>query len=125
MFAHAGRSGSAGRARAIDGALAEVLDRLRASRRRPLAPRLLAVDLPTGLDADTGAADPHCVPADATVALGWSKIGLHVLPGSQLAGRVEAVEIGMPKELETDQWTGLMKARWGRPVLPGMTPWGN
>src|SRR3990172_1719986 len=48
----------------IEGALAEVLDRLRASRRRPLAPRLLAVDLPTGLDADTGAADPPCIAAD-------------------------------------------------------------
>jgi len=107
-----------GRARPVEGALAEVLDRLRAARQRPLAPRLLAVDLPTGIDADTGAADPHCVAADATVALGWSKVGLHVLPGSQLAGRAEAVEIGMPKTLESDGWTELMTARWARPVLP-------
>ncbi len=114
-----------GRGRPIEGALAEVLDRLRASRRRPLAPRLLAVDLPSGLDADTGAADPHCVAADATVALGWSKVGLHVMPGSQLAGRVEAVEIGMPKELESDQWTELMTARWARPALPERPPWAN
>ena len=102
-----------------------MLDRLRAARGRPLAPRLLAVDLPTGLDADTGAADPHCVAADATVALGWSKVGLHVLPGSQLAGRVEAVEIGMPKELESDGWTELMTARWARPALPERPPGAN
>jgi len=114
-----------GRARPIEGALAEVLDRLRAARGRPLAPRLLAVDLPTGLDADTGAADPHCVGADATVALGWSKVGLHVLPGSQLAGRVEVVEIGMPKELESDVWTELMTARWARGALPERPPGAN
>jgi NAD(P)H-hydrate epimerase len=114
-----------GRGRPIEGALAEVLDRLRAARGRPLAPRLLAVDLPSGLDADTGAADPHCVPADATVALGWSKVGLHVMPGSQLAGRVETVDIGIPKELESDGWTELMTARWARPALPERPPWAN
>jgi len=114
-----------GRGRPIEGALAEVLDRLRAARQRPLAPRLLAVDLPSGLDADTGAADRRCVAADATVALGWSKVALHVLPGSQMAGRVEAVEIGMPKELESDQWTELMTARWARPALPERPPGAN
>ena len=114
-----------GRARPIEGTLAEVLDRLRAARGRPLAPRLLAVDLPSGLDADTGAADPHCVAADATVALGWSKVGLHVLPGSQRAGRVEAVDIGMPKELESEQWTELMTARWARAALPERPPGAN
>ncbi len=107
-----------GRARAIEGALAETLDRLRTARGRTLPPRLLAVDLPTGLDADTGAADPRCVAADATVALGWSKVGLHVLPGAQLAGRVEVVEIGIPKGVESERWTELMTARWARSALP-------
>ena len=52
-----------GNARPIDGPLAIVLDRLREARSRRLQPRLLAVDLPTGLDADTGAvgvADSAC-----------------------------------------------------------------
>jgi len=111
-----------GRARAIEGTLAEVLDRLRAARERPLSPRLLAVDLPTGLDADTGAVDPHCVAADATVALGWSKVGLHVQPGAQMTGRVEAVEIGIPKSVESEQWTELMTARWARSALPERPP---
>ena len=112
-----------GHARPIEGALAEVLERLQAARGRTLPPRLLAVDVPTGLDADTGAADPRCVAADGTVALGWSKVGLHVLPGTQLAGRVEVVEIGIPKSVESDPdghdgWTELMTARWGRSALP-------
>ncbi len=111
-----------GRARPIEGELAEVLERLRAARGRTLPPRLLAVDLPTGVDADTGAADPRCVAADATVALAWSKVGLHVLPGAQLAGQVEVVEIGIPTEIESEQWTELMTARWARSVLPERPP---
>jgi hydroxyethylthiazole kinase-like uncharacterized protein yjeF len=107
-----------GRARPIEGTLAEVLERLRAARERPLSPRLLAVDVPTGVDADSGAVDPQCVAADATVALGWSKVGLHVQPGAQMAGRVEAVEIGIPKSVETEQWPELMTARWARSALP-------
>lgn len=114
-----------GAARPIDGALAEALARLRSARERPLAPRLLAVDLPTGLDADTGAVDPHCVAADATTALGWSKVGLHVLPGSQYTGRVEVVDIGMPKTLESETWTELMTARWARSALPERPPGGH
>jgi NAD(P)H-hydrate epimerase len=111
-----------GRARPIEGTLAEVLGRLRAARERALSPRLLAVDVPTGVDADNGAVDPQCVAADATVALGWSKVGLHVLPGSQMAGRVEAVEIGIPKSVETEEWPELMTARWARSALPERPP---
>jgi NAD(P)H-hydrate epimerase len=111
-----------GRARAIEGALSEVLERLAKARSRPAGPRLLAVDLPTGLDADTGAADPHCVAADETVALGWSKTGLHTLPGSQFAGRVEAVEIGIPKKMEESFGTELMTDRWARTALPERPP---
>ena len=85
-----------GNARPIDGPLAGLLDRLRDARSRRLPPRLLAVDLPTGVNADTGAVDPHAVAADQTVALGWSKVGLHTLPGAQYAGRVEVVDIGIP-----------------------------
>jgi len=107
-----------GRARPIEGELAEVLERLRAARGRTLPPRLLAVDVPTGLNGDTGAADPRCVAADATVALGYSKVGLHVLPGAQLAGRVEVVEIGIPKSVESEGWTELMTPRWARSALP-------
>src|SRR3990172_11837578 len=97
-----------GSARPIEGPLGDVLDRLRQARSARLPPRLLTVDLPTGLDADTGSVDPHCVPADQTVALGWSKVGLHALPGAQYAGRVEVVDIGIPQALGESIQTELM-----------------
>jgi len=111
-----------GRAREIEGALASVLDRLREARSRRLPPRLLAVDLPTGVDADTGAVDPHTVAAEQTVALGWSKVGLHTLPGAQYAGRVEVVDIGIPPEHGSSIQTELMTAAWARSILPDRPP---
>jgi len=109
-----------GNTRPIDGDLAALLDRLREARSRRLPPRLLAVDLPTGLNADTGAVDPHCVAADQTVALGWSKVGLHTLPGAQYAGRVEVVDIGIPPTSggQALRLTELMTAAWARSALP-------
>src|SRR3990170_505126 len=111
-----------GRARPIEGPLADILDQLREARAGRLPPRLLALDLPTGLDADTGAVDPHCVPADHTVALGWSKVGLHLLPGSQSTGRVEVVDIGIPQALGESIQTELMSQRWARETLPERPP---
>lgn len=107
-----------GRARPIEGPLADVLDMLKAVRTNRLPPRLIAVDLPTGLDADTGAADPHTVAADETVALGFSKVGLHVLPGSQLCGRVEVVDIGIPAGEADGAGTELLSRRWAQEHLP-------
>jgi len=108
-----------GRARPIEGQLADLLDSLRETRSRRLPPRLLAVDLPTGVDPDTGAVDERCVAADHTVALGWSKVGLHTLPGAEHTGRVEVVDIGIPKELGESIRTELMAAAWARTALPG------
>ena len=112
-----------GRARPIEGALAQVLDQLKEARSGRLGPRLIAVDVPTGVDADTGAADPHAVAADETVALGASKVGLHLLPGSQYAGRVEVVDIGIPSSLVEDvARTDLPSRAWAQAHLPERPP---
>ena len=54
---------------------------------------VLAVDVPTGLDADTGARGPGAVRATATVTFGWLKPGL--LLGADYAGLVEVAPIGL------------------------------
>jgi len=107
-----------GRMRPIEGDLAEILRRLAAARHNALPPQILAVDLPTGVDGDSGAADPLCVAADVTVALGHSKVGLHTLPGSQYAGRIEVVDIGIPRDLSQGIPIELMTDAWARALLP-------
>jgi NAD(P)H-hydrate epimerase len=56
-----------GRGRPIEGELADLMSRLKEARASRLPPRVLALDLPTGVDADTGSVDPLCVGADQTV----------------------------------------------------------
>lgn len=107
-----------GRARPIEGDLADVMRRLAEARASRLPPRLLAVDLPTGLDADTGAVDPLCAAADHTVTFAFTKIGLHVLPGSQYTGHVEVVDIGIPAGLASEVKTELMDNRLAAGLLP-------
>jgi hydroxyethylthiazole kinase-like uncharacterized protein yjeF len=102
-----------GRGRALEGLFAGALDA--ASERKGL---LLAVDLPSGLDADTGAIDPHCAAADVTVTFGYSKLGLHLLPGAAHAGEVDVVDIGLDPALGAEIETEVMTADWARATLP-------
>jgi hydroxyethylthiazole kinase-like uncharacterized protein yjeF len=56
---------------------------------------VVAVDLPSGVDADTGAVEGGAVRAALTVTFGTHKTGLLVGAGRQHAGRVELVDIGL------------------------------
>jgi NAD(P)H-hydrate epimerase len=118
-------TGSASAKRPIEGDLAEILRRLAAARDKPLPLQILAVDLPTGVDGDSGAADPLCVAADVTVALGHSKVGLHTLPAAGYTGRVEVVDIGIPPALSRDLPLELMTDAWARALLPERPPAAN
>jgi hydroxyethylthiazole kinase-like uncharacterized protein yjeF len=60
---------------------------------------LVAADLPSGVDADTGAAAGPAFAADVTVTFGTLKPGLLVDPGHRLAGIVELVDIGLDDAL--------------------------
>ncbi len=54
---------------------------------------VFALDLPTGLDGDTGEADPDCVVADCTVTIGFAKHGLVIDRAIDLVGRLEIVAL--------------------------------
>jgi len=107
-----------GRSRPIEGALAEILRRLEDAARRPRPPKVVAVDLPTGVDADSGRADPLAVRADLTVTFGLAKVGLYTLPGSEHAGRVQVVDIGLPRDAERAVPLDLLGTPWVRERLP-------
>lgn len=60
--------------------------------------RVIAVDVPSGLDADTGVAYSPCVRADTTLTFTLPKTGLLLQDGPRVAGAVEVVDIGIPDE---------------------------
>jgi hydroxyethylthiazole kinase-like uncharacterized protein yjeF len=78
------------------GELRAPLDALGAWTNRQGAP-VLALDVPTGLDADTGRGAPDAVRAALTVTFGALKPGLLLADGPALAGRVVVAEIGIPR----------------------------
>ena len=58
-------------------------------------PLVLAVDIPSGVDALTGAAGPGALAADRTVTFQAVKPGLLFGSGARLSGDVEVVDIGL------------------------------
>ncbi|MFZ3596383.1 NAD(P)H-hydrate dehydratase [Streptomyces sp. BH104] len=56
---------------------------------------VVAVDLPSGVDADTGEVRGEAVRADATVTFGTYKPGLLVDPAREYAGALRLVDIGL------------------------------
>jgi hydroxyethylthiazole kinase-like uncharacterized protein yjeF len=59
----------------------------------------VAVDLPSGVDADTGSVGEHAIRADTTVTFGALKPGLVSGSGAERAGEVRLVDIGLVPEL--------------------------
>ena len=56
---------------------------------------VVATDLPSGVDADTGVVAGAAISADVTVTFGTVKPGLLIDPGASHAGTVELVDIGL------------------------------
>lgn len=61
---------------------------------------VLAVDMPSGVDGDTGQAAPGAVKAAETVTFAYGKQGLYIYPGRELAGKVVVEDISLPIEGE-------------------------
>jgi hydroxyethylthiazole kinase-like uncharacterized protein yjeF len=59
---------------------------------------VVAMDIPSGLDSDNGRPKGVCVKADLTVTFGLPKLGQLIHPGLDMVGRLEVVDIGIPKE---------------------------
>jgi len=60
---------------------------------------VVAADLPSGVDADTGVVAGPAIRADVTVTFGTIKPGLLIDPGASCAGTVELVDIGLGPHL--------------------------
>ncbi len=79
--------------------------------------RVIACDMPSGVDGSTGEINAEAVRADATVTFHAAKPGLWIAPGKQHTGALHVVDIGIPA---TDQpvtpGIGLIDARVGAEV---------
>lgn len=77
----------------VSGALRPPYDRLVAQVAESGLP-VVALDLPSGMDADSG--EGACAPADLTVTMGLPKLGLFTAAGRPRAGIIRVADIGLP-----------------------------
>lgn len=79
---------------------------------------IVAVDVPSGLDADAGRADPATPRCFATIALGAVKRGLVIGDGPERAGRIVPVGIGIPGRLTDELPLDVIDGTLLRGLLP-------
>jgi hydroxyethylthiazole kinase-like uncharacterized protein yjeF len=108
-----------GKLRPISGAIKDILNCVRDAKQSRPQMKIVAVDLPSGVDSDSGAADAATLAADLTITLGYPKIGLFYSPGSEFIGELEVVDIGIPSNLKRDFSTETVTGEWIRTTLPG------
>jgi len=82
-----------GLSRPAEGTMAEWIEAINGAGRR-----VVSVDVPSGLDADTGLAPGACIRAAVTLTLGLPKAGLLIADGPANAGEVWVADIGVPFE---------------------------
>lgn len=129
-----------GVSRPIEGSLAELLGQTRAvvtARRSAQAqtgaliepaypmtdaeigPVVVALDVPSGLNSDTGQADPYTLPADLTVTLAAVKLGHILVSGPDVVGQLIVADIGITADYYHGDVTLEMATG---PKIAGMLP---
>ena len=101
--------------RPVGGAAGELIAAINAAP----APIKLAVDVPSGMDSDSGRVWSSAVRCSHTVALQIGKVGCYQHPGAAFAGRTEIADISIPVRWEPSApATYLLNSAFVRQLLP-------
>lgn len=113
-------TGSSGAPRGILESAVSLIEELRLGE----AAEVLAVDLPTGIDADTGQVAGAVVSADLTVTMAYAKVGFYAYPARSHLGRLRVADIGIPRTVEEEVGLtlNLMTLEEAGLHLPGRAP---
>jgi hydroxyethylthiazole kinase-like uncharacterized protein yjeF len=107
-----------GKSRPLGGIFLQALDRVGRAKKNRTGLHIIALDLPSGLNADSGAVDDACLYVGNTITLGLPKPGLFNFPGAERVGRITVADIGIPAYLAETITTELITSEWAREALP-------
>ncbi len=108
-----------GLSREVTGVAREAISAINAS-----DAKIVSVDIPSGLSADTGTVMGLAVKADLTVTFGYPKIGQFTAPGFEYCGEVEVVDISLPRD-EVPSDTMLLDDNWVVKHMPSRPEQGH
>ena len=107
-----------GRIRPLEGTVRDILLLLAEVKAGRPDMTTLAIDVPSGMDADSGDADPACPSMDITLSMGYPKVGHHAYDAASRIGTLDTVSIGLPDGVDDDVPLSLMTDDNMRPILP-------
>ena len=107
-----------GRLRPLEGTVRDILLMLAEARAARPDITTLAVDVPSGMDGDSGDADPACPVVGITLSMGYPKVGQYAYDAAARIGKLDVVEIGLPGGVDDDVPLSLMIDANMRPMLP-------
>jgi NAD(P)H-hydrate epimerase len=114
-----------GRNRPLEGVFAAALAELNRVKKARPSLKVIALDIPTGLNADTGAIDPNSPISDYTITLGFPKPGLFNLPGAERSGKIVVVDIGIPDGAASEFYGKYLELSEIIGLLPYRSPFAN
>ena len=103
----------------VSGDMAHMIDIINAAGKL-----VVAIDIPSGVDADTGRICGKAVQASHTVSFGLPKPGLFLYPGAEYAGELTVADIGIPTAVVDRQniKQNIIMAGAVRAILPRRNP---
>ena len=107
-----------GRSRPLLDNMRELLVQVKHERAQRDTLRIVAIDLPTGLNADTGEVDPGGIHADTTITLACPKQGFFFFPGRDYVNDLYVGTIGLPAELESQLLSEMLSGQMVHRLLP-------
>ena len=107
-----------GRIRPLEGTVWDILLMLAETKAARPDMSTVAIDVPSGMDGDSGDADPACPAVDITLSMGYPKVGHYAYTAASRIGRLDTVEIGLPDGVDSDVPLSLMTDGNMRPMLP-------
>lgn len=86
--------------------------------RRGDYPKIIAVDVPSGMNADTGAISEGALAADLTITLAYPKIGQFWYPGAAYCGELWVGFIGLPRAMPKPAVAEMIIPEMLKPLVP-------
>ena len=114
-----------GKLRPIEGDFKQALVKVGEVKERQVGLQTIALDLPSGLDSDSGAFNGVCLPADVTITLAYPKQGLFSFPGATKVGKLFVADIGIPSRLAEEISTEAITTEMAGALLPRRPPNAN
>ncbi|GCE25768.1 bifunctional ADP-dependent (S)-NAD(P)H-hydrate dehydratase/NAD(P)H-hydrate epimerase [Dictyobacter alpinus] len=107
-----------GRSRPMPEDMRDLLALVKTEREQRDDLNVVAIDLPSGLNADTGEVDPGSIAANTTITLAYPKLGFFFFPGRDYIGDLAVGDIGLPDDLQPSSKTEMITGQQVHKLLP-------